>query len=165
MLAKAKTAMQSVSSTIRRLPHIHVGTGAPLSVLVKTAHYGLYHATCEGAFVVRICRSDFEIAGIAANLSPTTSESYKRRIEAAIFRSENARLKRLGAESNAELARCPGGIPRHKNESLEDELSKLRVLPFVGLLLPLDLFAACVLSPRLSFRFRCDFFRKRESPN
>ena len=69
-----------------------------LALLLPTSHEGLFHVTNEGAcswheFAVAI----LEIAGIQANLTPTSSAVYKapaRRPRYSVL--ENRRLKDLG---------------------------------------------------------------------
>jgi dTDP-4-dehydrorhamnose reductase len=99
MLAKAKNgdAIRVVDDQTLT-PTSTLELARQLSVLMKTAHYGLYHATCEGACSwYEFAAAIFEIAGIAANLSPTTSELYKTPASRPHYSVlENARLKRLG---------------------------------------------------------------------
>jgi len=69
-----------------------------LAVLLPTPHEGLFHATNDGACSwYEFAAAVFDISGITANLSPTTSESYKapaRRPRYSVL--ENKRLKELG---------------------------------------------------------------------
>jgi dTDP-4-dehydrorhamnose reductase len=99
MLAKAKNgdAIRVVDDQTLT-PTSTLELARQLSVLMKTAHYGLYHATCEGACSwYEFAAAIFEIAGIKANLSPTTSEFYKTPASRPHYSVlENARLERLG---------------------------------------------------------------------
>jgi dTDP-4-dehydrorhamnose reductase len=99
MLAKAKNgdAIRVVNDQTLT-PTSTLELARQLSVLLKTQHYGLYHATCEGACSwYEFATAIFEIAGITANLSPTTSESYKTPASRPHYSVlENAGLKRLG---------------------------------------------------------------------
>jgi len=69
-----------------------------LALLLGTAHEGLFHATNEGACSwYEFASAIFEIAGLSANLTPTTSAAYKtpaRRPRYSVL--ENRRLKDLG---------------------------------------------------------------------
>jgi len=69
-----------------------------MAVLLNTAHYGLFHITCEGACSWHdFAAAAFEFAGIKADLSPTTSDLYKTAaIRPRYSVLENARLKQLG---------------------------------------------------------------------
>lgn len=69
-----------------------------LAVLLGTTHEGLFHVTNEGACSwYEFASAIFQIAGLSANLSPTTSAGYKtpaRRPRYSVL--ENQRLKDLG---------------------------------------------------------------------
>jgi dTDP-4-dehydrorhamnose reductase len=69
-----------------------------LAVLLPMPHEGLFHVTNDGACSwYEFAAAVFDVAGIPANLSPTTSESYKapaRRPRYSVL--ENKRLKELG---------------------------------------------------------------------
>jgi dTDP-4-dehydrorhamnose reductase len=69
-----------------------------LPVLLRTTNYGLFHMTCEGSCSwYEFAGAIFELAGVAANLTPITSDVYKapaRRPHYSVL--ENARLKQLG---------------------------------------------------------------------
>lgn len=69
-----------------------------IAVLLPTSHYGLFHATNEGACSwYEFAAAIFEIAGISANLGPTTSEVYKApALRPSYSVLENKRLKDLG---------------------------------------------------------------------
>jgi len=69
-----------------------------MSALLTTTHYGLYHMTAEGACSwYEFAAAIFELAGIPANLSPTTSDLYKTpALRPRYSVLENARLKQLG---------------------------------------------------------------------
>jgi len=65
--------------------------------ILPTTSYGLYHMTNEGCCTWHeFAKAIFEISGIDANLSPTTSELYKTpAIRPRYSVLENARLKQL----------------------------------------------------------------------
>jgi dTDP-4-dehydrorhamnose reductase len=69
-----------------------------MALLLPTSHEGLFHITNEGSCSwYEFAAAIFEIAGLSANLSPTTSEAYKtpaRRPPYSVL--ENKRLKELG---------------------------------------------------------------------
>jgi dTDP-4-dehydrorhamnose reductase len=69
-----------------------------MAVLLPTSHYGLFHMTNEGACSwYEFAGAIFEIAGIPADLKPTTSALYKSpalRPKYSVL--ENKRLKDLG---------------------------------------------------------------------
>jgi dTDP-4-dehydrorhamnose reductase len=69
-----------------------------LSVLLTTTHYGLFHMTSEAACSwYEFASAIFELSGIAADLSPTTSDLYKTpALRPRYSVLENAHLKRLG---------------------------------------------------------------------
>jgi len=69
-----------------------------LAVLLPTTHYGLFHATNEGACSwFEFAKAIFEIRGISADLSPTTSAAYKApALRPPYSVLENKRLKDLG---------------------------------------------------------------------
>jgi len=66
--------------------------------ILPTTSYGLYHMTNEGCCTwFEFARAIFELSGIKADLSPTTSELYKTpAIRPRYSVLENARLKQLG---------------------------------------------------------------------
>jgi dTDP-4-dehydrorhamnose reductase len=66
--------------------------------LLPSTEYGLYHITNEGSCSwYEFARSIFEIAGVPADLSPTTSEAYKTPATRPRYSVlENARLKAAG---------------------------------------------------------------------
>jgi dTDP-4-dehydrorhamnose reductase len=69
-----------------------------MALLLPTPHEGLFHITNEGSCSwYEFAAAIFEIAGLSANLSPTTSEAYRtpaRRPPYSVL--ENRRLKELG---------------------------------------------------------------------
>lgn len=69
-----------------------------IALVVPTAHFGLYHMTNEGACSwYQFAAAIFEIAGIQAQLSPTTSEFYKTpALRPRYSVLENSRMKELG---------------------------------------------------------------------
>jgi dTDP-4-dehydrorhamnose reductase len=66
--------------------------------LLQTEHLGLFHMTNEGSCTwYEFARAIFELSGLDANLSPTTSDAYKApAIRPKYSVLENARLNRLG---------------------------------------------------------------------
>jgi dTDP-4-dehydrorhamnose reductase len=66
--------------------------------ILPTEHFGLFHMTNEGSCTwYEFARTIFELSGVEANLSPTTSDIYKapaHRPKYSVL--ENARLKELG---------------------------------------------------------------------
>ena len=66
--------------------------------ILPTAHLGLFHMTNEGSCTwYEFARAIFELSGIEADLSPTTSDVYKTpAIRPKYSVLENARLKDLG---------------------------------------------------------------------
>jgi len=69
-----------------------------MAALLTTTNYGLFHMTSEGSCTwYEFAEAIFELAGISANLSPTTSDLYKTpAIRPRYSVLENARLKQLG---------------------------------------------------------------------
>src|SRR4249920_3115860 len=69
-------------------------------------------------------------------------------IEAALFGTGECRFEKAGPQSNAPLARRTLGLPEFEDEPREFRrmsFAKLRALPFVVLLLPLDIIVAVVV--------------------
>jgi dTDP-4-dehydrorhamnose reductase len=66
--------------------------------ILPTDHFGLFHMTNEGSCTwYEFARAIFELSGIEADLSPTTSDDYKTpAIRPKYSVLENARLKHLG---------------------------------------------------------------------
>jgi len=69
-----------------------------MAVLLPTSHYGLFHMTNEGACSwYEFAGAIFEIAGISADLKPTSSDAYKApAVRPRYSVLENKRLKDLG---------------------------------------------------------------------
>jgi len=69
-----------------------------MAALLETTHLGLFHMTSEGACTwYEFAAAIFEIAGVKADLSPTTSAHYKApALRPRYSVLENARLKQLG---------------------------------------------------------------------
>jgi dTDP-4-dehydrorhamnose reductase len=69
-----------------------------MAVLLPTSHFGLFHMTNEGACSwYEFAAAIFELAGIAANLKPTTSDLYNSPAQRPRYSVlENKRLKDLG---------------------------------------------------------------------
>jgi dTDP-4-dehydrorhamnose reductase len=68
-----------------------------IKALIETKAFGLYHMTCEGQCSwYEFARAIFELSGIHANLSPTTSSQYytpAKRPRYSVLENEN--LKKL----------------------------------------------------------------------
>jgi dTDP-4-dehydrorhamnose reductase len=95
-----------------------------LAVLLPTTHYGLFHMTCEAACSwYEFASAIFELSGITADLSPTSSDLYRApALRPRYSVLENARLKKLGLNHM-----------RHWREGLSDYLnSKTSVSSFGG---------------------------------
>src|SRR5688572_10855711 len=99
MLKKARNdePIQVVSDQIVT-PTATADLARQIAVLLNTPHEGLFHATNEGSCSwYEFAAAIFELAGIRANLSPTTSAAYNapaRRPRYSVL--ENGRLKDLG---------------------------------------------------------------------
>jgi dTDP-4-dehydrorhamnose reductase len=99
MLAKARNreAIQVVDDQVLT-PTYTADLAHQIGAVLATAHYGLFHMTNEGfcswhEFAVRV----FQLAGVDADLTPTTSGIYKTpAIRPRYSVLENARLKSLG---------------------------------------------------------------------
>jgi dTDP-4-dehydrorhamnose reductase len=99
MVAKAKRGepIRVVSDQIIT-PTYTVDLARQIARIIPFKDYGLYHMTNEGACTwYEFAKSIFELSGIEANLSPTTSEIYKAPATRPRYSVlENARLKKLG---------------------------------------------------------------------
>ena len=99
MIARAKRgeALRVVSDQVVT-PTYTVDLAQQIARILPTSHYGLFHMTNEGACSwFEFARAIFELTGIGADLSPTTSELYKSpAIRPQYSVLENARLKELG---------------------------------------------------------------------
>ena len=99
MLAKAgrKEAIRVVDDQVTT-PTYTVDLADQIARILPTDHFGLFHMTNEGSCTwFEFARTIFEIAGIKADLSPTTSDAYKSpAIRPKYSVLENARLKELG---------------------------------------------------------------------
>lgn len=99
MIAKAKRgeSIRVVNDQVIT-PTYTVDLAHQIARVLPTTHYGLYHMTNEGQCTwYEFARAIFELSGIDANLTPTTSELYKvpaTRPRYSVL--ENARLKELG---------------------------------------------------------------------
>jgi dTDP-4-dehydrorhamnose reductase len=120
MLGKAKRGepIQVVSDQIVTPTYTH-DLAEQITDLIRTRHYGLFHATNEGSCSwYEFAGTIFEIAGIRADLKPTTTALYKTpalRPQYSVL--ENARLKELG------LNRM-----RHWRDALADYLKDRKTL-------------------------------------
>jgi dTDP-4-dehydrorhamnose reductase len=99
MLAKAKRgeAIHVVDDQVLT-PTYTVDLANQISRILSTNHYGLFHMTNEGSCSwYEFARAIFDLAGIEADLSPTTSDLYKTAaIRPRYSVLENERLKELG---------------------------------------------------------------------
>jgi len=99
MLAKAKRGESiRVVNDQTLTPTYTVDLANQVSTLLSTTHYGLFHATNEGSCSwFEFAQAIFDLAKIDAQLSPTTSSSYKSPAARPAYSVlENARLKELG---------------------------------------------------------------------
>ncbi len=99
MLAKArrKQSIRVVNDQMAT-PTYSVDLADQIARILPTTHYGLFHMTNEGGCTwYEFATAIFELSGIGADLSPTTSELYKAPALRPRFSVlENARLKALG---------------------------------------------------------------------
>ena len=99
MLAKAhrKEPIRIVNDQVVT-PTYTVDLANQIAAVLQSGHLGLFHMTNEGSCTwFEFARAIFDIAGIEANLSPTTSDVFKApAIRPAYSVLENARLKELG---------------------------------------------------------------------
>jgi dTDP-4-dehydrorhamnose reductase len=99
MIAKAKRG-ESIRVVNDQFvtPTYTVDLAHQIARVLPTTHYGLYHMTNEGQCTwYEFAKTIFELSGMDADLSPTTSEVYKLpAIRPRYSVLENARLKELG---------------------------------------------------------------------
>ena len=99
MIARAKRgeALRVVNDQVVT-PTYTVDLAQQIARVLPTSHYGLFHMTNEGACTwFEFAKAIFELTGMEADLSPTTSELYKSpAIRPQYSVLENARLKELG---------------------------------------------------------------------
>jgi len=99
MIAKAKRLepIRVVNDQVVT-PTYTVDLAHQIALILSTTHYGLYHVTNEGSCTwYEFAKAIFEISGIDADLSPTSSGLYKTpAIRPRYSVLENALLKRLG---------------------------------------------------------------------
>ena len=99
MIAKAKRgeSIRVVSDQVVT-PTYTVDLARQIAKVVPLSDYGLYHMTNEGSCSwYEFAGAIFELSGIQADLSPTTSDIYKAPATRPRYSVlENARLKRLG---------------------------------------------------------------------
>jgi dTDP-4-dehydrorhamnose reductase len=88
-----------------------------VSVLLSTTHYGLFHVTNEGSCSwFEFAKAIFDLAGVDAELSPTTSSAYKAPAARPSYSVlENARLKALGLNRMREWRKALGAYLRDKS--------------------------------------------------
>jgi len=99
MLTKAKRGEPiQVVSDQEVTPTYTVDLADQIACLLPTENFGLFHMTNEGSCSwYEFARAIFELSGIDADLSPTSSEFYKTpAIRPPFSVLENARLKELG---------------------------------------------------------------------
>jgi dTDP-4-dehydrorhamnose reductase len=91
----------SVVSDQTLTPTYTLALARVLKELIDTGSYGLYHMTCEGECSwYEFAEAIFELSGIDANLSPTTSDVYKQPAHRPAYSVlENANLKEIAAVS------------------------------------------------------------------
>jgi dTDP-4-dehydrorhamnose reductase len=94
-----------------------------MKTLLNSAHYGLFHMTSEGACSwYEFATAIFELSGITADLSPTTSDFYKTpALRPRYSVLENAHLKKLGLNQM-----------RHWREGLSEYLNSKTSLASLG---------------------------------
>ena len=99
MLAKARRreSIRVVDDQVVT-PTYTVDLANQIARILPTEHFGLFNMTNEGSCTwYEFARAIFEIAGVEADLSPTTSDAYKTAaIRPKYSVLENARLKELG---------------------------------------------------------------------
>jgi dTDP-4-dehydrorhamnose reductase len=99
MLAKAhrKEPIRVVNDQVVT-PTYTVDLANQIAAVLQPGHLGLFHMTNEGSCTwFEFAHAIFDIAGVEANLSPTTSDVFKApAIRPAYSVLENARLKELG---------------------------------------------------------------------
>ena len=86
-----------------------------IGLLITTSHFGLFHATNEGACSwYDFAKAIFELSGVRADLLPTTSSAFRAAAARPPYSVlENARLKELGMNRM-----------RHWKDALADYLKK-----------------------------------------
>lgn len=99
MLAKARRgeSIRVVNDQVTT-PTYTIDLARQIALILPTTHYGLFHMTNEGSCSwFDFARAIFEMTGVQAQLSPTTSDLYKTpAIRPPYSVLENARLKQLG---------------------------------------------------------------------
>lgn len=99
MITKAKRgeSIRVVNDQVAT-PTYTVDLAHQIARVIQLTEYGLYHMTNEGSCTwYEFAKSIFELSGMEADLSPTTSEIYKApAIRPQYSVLENARLKKLG---------------------------------------------------------------------
>jgi len=101
MLAKARNRERiKVVNDQQSTPTYTLDLARQIAAVLATSHYGLFHITNAGfCSWYEFARRVFELAGIDADLTPTTSEFYKSpAIRPRYSVLENARLKSLGLD-------------------------------------------------------------------
>jgi len=99
MLAKAQRGEPiRVVNDQEVTPTYTADLASQIARILTTEHFGLFHMTNEGSCTwYEFARTIFELSGVEANLTPTTSDIYKapaHRPKYSVL--ENARLKGLG---------------------------------------------------------------------
>jgi dTDP-4-dehydrorhamnose reductase len=100
MLKLAKEGKEIKVVNDQTLTPTYTAALAPrIKALVETVEYGLYHMTCEGECSwYEFAKGIFELSGLDANLSPTTSDVYQQPAKRPRYSVlENANLKKLSS--------------------------------------------------------------------
>jgi dTDP-4-dehydrorhamnose reductase len=118
MLAKAKRGEPlRVVNDQTVTPTYTVDLARQIARVLPTTHYGLYHMTNEGSCTwYEFAKQIFEITGVEADISPTTSELYKApamRPRYSVL--ENARLKELGLNEMRHWREAVAAYLKEKN--------------------------------------------------
>jgi dTDP-4-dehydrorhamnose reductase len=98
-------------------PTYTIDLAKQVSIMLSTQHYGLFHATNEGSCSwFEFAQAIFELAGVDAKLSPTSSSEYKAAAARPAYSVlENARLKSLGLNRMREWREALAAYLRDKS--------------------------------------------------
>jgi len=98
-------------------PTYTVDLAEQIARILPTLHYGLFHMTNEGSCSwYEFAKAIFELSGINADLSPTTSELYKApALRPRYSVLENARLKQLGLNQMRHWREALAGYLKEKS--------------------------------------------------
>ncbi len=117
MLKLAKEGKDIKVVSDQTLTPTYTGVLAPrIKALIETKKFGLYHMTCEGECSwYEFAEAIFELSGVKANLSPTTSDVYK----------QPAKRPRYSVLENANLKVIPSVSPMpHWRDALREYLEE-----------------------------------------